>query len=126
MKQYFSRAWANLLQCSITLFTDSCGDGWEKLGDKCFYFSQTEIITSFTVGEEKCKSLHPFAHLASIQSKKEQDFIVGKTINLVLNLFECVMKSINDESSIQSSKYQRNAKFLGLAHCKRDAQYKTL
>merc|ERR1711962_27673 len=54
-----------------------CAKGWERLGDKCFFISgKKDQISSFDEGEARCKSLYPTAHLASIQSKAEQDWIV--------------------------------------------------
>jgi len=57
---------------------DACASGWEQNGGRCFYFSRGETIKSYAAGETKCKSRHPSAHLASIHSKQEHDFILER------------------------------------------------
>merc|ERR1711962_1294872 len=61
------------------LSSGACASGWVRNGDRCFFFSRGESIKSFEAGESKCKSRHPSAHLASIHSKQEHDFIVEKS-----------------------------------------------
>merc|ERR1719193_766505 len=56
----------------------ACSKGWQKFGNRCFHFGGGEIITKWNDGEAKCEDLHPTAHLASIHSKQEQEFIAGK------------------------------------------------
>jgi len=55
-----------------------CAKGWQKLGNKCFYFSTNDRVRSFDEGEARCKSMHSSAHLASIESQEEQDLISAK------------------------------------------------
>ena len=64
-----------LLQHAFLL---ACEMGWQKLEEKCIYFSGQETITSASAGEAKCRSLHSRGHLASIHSRQEHDWIVGK------------------------------------------------
>ena len=65
------------------LFTGAwaCANGWVKYGNRCFYFSGLETVKSFSAGERKCKSRHSSAHLASIHSSQENNFIYGNQFN---------------------------------------------
>ena len=56
----------------------TCDEGWELFGEKCFYFGGTERL-NFTTAEDMCHSLNPTAHLASVLSKEELDWILGWT-----------------------------------------------
>ena len=60
------------------MFLDPCAKGWLNFERKCFFFSGTDTINSFTAGEAKCSSLHSSAHLASIETQEEHDWIMGE------------------------------------------------
>jgi len=54
-----------------------CAAGWKQFQDRCFYFGGTDVVKGFTSAELKCKSLNPSAHLASILSPEEHNWITG-------------------------------------------------
>ena len=62
----------------VFIFTLVCASGWQEHENKCFYFSGKDTVKSFLLGESKCKALNSTAHLTSILSKEENDWILGK------------------------------------------------
>merc|ERR1712212_530683 len=54
-----------------------CAAGWKQFRDRCFYFGGTDLVTGFSSAELKCNSLNPSAHLASILSPEEHNWITG-------------------------------------------------
>ena len=52
-----------------------CASGWNQLNQRCFYLSKKETVKSFAEGETACKKKNRKAHLASIHSVEEQDFL---------------------------------------------------
>merc|ERR1711962_120005 len=80
---YVAAKFANEVKNSVCYLhnapdTDACASGWEQNEGRCFYCSRGETIKSYAAGETKCKSRHPSAHLASIHSKQEHDFILER------------------------------------------------
>ena len=67
-----------IYRCLKIAFIIVCASGWQEYGSKCFYFSGKDTVKDFTLGESKCKSLNPKAHLTSILSQEENDWILGK------------------------------------------------
>ena len=51
-----------------------------ELDGKCFYFKTNTTIHSFKLAEAECQGLNPVAHLASVSSQKEMDWIKGNYI----------------------------------------------
>jgi len=56
-----------------------CGHGWQTMGLKCYYFSGQATVSSYAAGEVKCQALHPMAHLVTIHSKQENQWIADRT-----------------------------------------------
>merc|ERR1711962_173156 len=54
-----------------------CINGWKTFNDRCYYFSGYK--KSWNASENKCSELHPKAHLVSIVSKEEHEFISNNT-----------------------------------------------
>ena len=50
-----------------------CADGWTNFGGRCY--KHCEIKKNWNAAEFTCKSWRAGAHLASVHSKEEQDFI---------------------------------------------------
>ena len=66
--------------------TDPCRTGWKRFGGKCFYFSGKGTY-SWLSAENKCKAMHSTAHLASIGSKQEGDWVSGKNNHRLPRIF---------------------------------------
>jgi len=67
-----------LLYIPNSTASGACANGWQKFGERCFFFSRRETIWNFASGEAKCRSKHQLAHLASIHSKQEHNFIAAR------------------------------------------------
>merc|ERR1712180_72344 len=52
-----------------------CAAGWKQFRDRCFYFGGKDLVKGFSSAESKCNSLNPSAHLASILSPEEHNWI---------------------------------------------------
>ena len=56
----------------------SCASGWHQMNQRCFYISNvSEIVRTFTEGESACIKKNTKAHLASIHSNTEDNFILA-------------------------------------------------
>merc|ERR1711962_1281657 len=62
--------------CTSPGSASACASGWHQLSQRCFYISRSdETVSSFTAGEAACISKNSQAHLASIHSYTELNFI---------------------------------------------------
>jgi len=65
--------WPGNYICSYDI---QCSPGWQKLGNRCFYFG-SDRVNGHKQGEMKCRLKVQTAHLASIHSKEEHDLVAG-------------------------------------------------
>ena len=57
--------------CSTDDCTSSCDPGWQKLGDKCYFWSQEKLF--WAAAELKCRTLG--GHLASVTTQEIHDYL---------------------------------------------------
>ena len=71
--------WYNALRTShCCMIVGVCAHGWQTMGLKCYYFSGQATVSTYSDGEAKCRALNPTAHLVTIHSKQENQWISGE------------------------------------------------
>ena len=74
----------------------SCPPGWEREGDRCYFFSQEE--KSWQEAEETCKETHK-GHLASVTSEQVHQYLQEKDFSFWIGGFKKnVSEPVNKDS----------------------------